>query len=285
MEIMIHAENFSLKHTIDGGQPLAFYADMKLEKVFEGLGYVTERGKIDVSYSKRNNIIEFGFTGDYSSKSASEDIVKRLGINHDMKSVYSNINTDGFMAKAISGCYGMRVTKSSPWEATLCFLISQFNNIKRIRHIMLRMIEKFGEEREGSRLFPSSGALASADLAYIRKCGTGFRDKYIKSVAAEFENNFDAERLYRLKYEVAKDKLMELDGIGDKVADCILLFGYGKFESFPIDVWIKRVIEKEYFKGRKKSIRQIHEFSIEKWGRYRGYAQQYIYEFGRRNKV
>ncbi len=88
-----------------------------------------------------------------------------------------------------------------------------------------------------------------------------------------------------MKYLDAKDSLMGLYGIGDKVADCILLFGYGKFEAFPIDVWIKRTMERIYFNGRKKSIKQIHSIATEMWGDYRGYAQQYIFEAARRNGI
>ena len=88
-----------------------------------------------------------------------------------------------------------------------------------------------------------------------------------------------------MKYEDAKDRLMELNGVGDKVADCILLFGYNKFEAFPIDVWVKRVVERAYFNGRKRSIRQIHDFSVERWGKYRGYAQQYIFWYGREKRM
>ena len=179
----------------------------------------------------------------------------------------------------------MRITKSEPWEATLCFVMSQFNNIKRIRHIISNLRSRFGEECGQLRTFPDPKSIAAASLPDIRACGTGFRDKYLKSVAEEFSSGFNPRRLYSMSYLDAKEELMQLNGIGDKVADCILLFGYNKFEAFPIDVWVKRVVEKAYFKGRKRNIRQIHDFSIERWGKYRGYAQQYLFHYGRINKI
>jgi N-glycosylase/DNA lyase len=198
-----------------------------------------------------------------------------------MKEIYSAINTDTFMERAIAEFYGMRITKSEPWEATLCFVMSQFNNLKRIRHIISNLRNKFGDEHGQSRKFPDPKSIAAASLPDIRSCGTGFRDKYLKSVAEEFSSGFNPKRLYRMNYLDAKEELMRLDGRGDKVADCILLFGYNKFEAFPIDVWVKRVVEKAYFKGRKKTTRQIHEFSTERWGKYRGYAQQYLFWYSR----
>jgi N-glycosylase/DNA lyase len=111
--------------------------------------------------------------------------------------------------------------------------------------------------------------------------GAGFRAKYIRSVAQACSESFDLDRLYRKGYEEAKEQLMELDGIGDKVADCILLFGYGKLAAFPIDVWIKRVVEHDYFRGRRKSVKEIHRFAEERWDGYAGYAQQYLYHSAR----
>ena len=150
---------------------------------------------------------------------------------------------------------------------------------------MHNMIREFGEDAGEHMLFPTPQTLASADVKAIRACGTGFRDKYIKKVAEEFAFSFDKKRLYNMEYGKAKEQLMELDGIGDKVADCILLFGYNKMEAFPIDTWVKRVIEHVYFKRRKKSIKQIHRFALRRWPVYGAYAQQYIFWKGRENKV
>jgi N-glycosylase/DNA lyase len=285
-DFMLIAKDFSLKHTIESGQPLTFYSDFHPGKRMDSLSYPTERGRISLIYDSESGRIGYDFTGKYSTPSAATEITKRLGLDHDLKSIYGEICTDQFMARAIAELYGMRITGNEPWEATLCFVVSQFNNIKRIRRIILNLMNKFGEDRGAhGRLFPTPEALASADISEIRACGTGFRDRYIKHVSEQFSSSFDPERLYGLKYEDAKERLMELDGVGDKVADCILLFGYNKFEAFPIDVWVKRVVERAYFNGRKQSIRRIHDFSVERWGKYRGYAQQYIFHYGREKRM
>jgi N-glycosylase/DNA lyase len=280
---MLRVADFSLRHTVESGQPLTFHSRYSAGNGIEKLVYTTQKGRIDVRFSGTG--LRYFFEGNYTKASAGKEVVRRLGIETNMDKAYAAIGTDKFMLDAIGRCRGMRVTANDPWETALCFVISQFNNIKRIRGIIGRLMGQFGEEFGGTRLFPGPEAIAAADLGSIRACGTGFRDKYIKNAAEQFAYSFEPERLYSMGYDGAKDALMELDGVGDKVADCILLFGYGKMEAFPIDVWIKRTIEQVYFKGRKKSVARIHEFADLTWPGWQGYAQQYIYHFGRMNSI
>jgi N-glycosylase/DNA lyase len=193
------------------------------------------------------------------------------------------------MVNAIEKYRGLRITKNDPWEATLCFVISQFNNVKRIRGIVGRLIAAYGEEQRFDsgnvelrfRAFPTPEALARQSAKSLMVHGAGYRAEYIRSVASACSGRFDLEGLYRKDYLEAKEELLGLHGVGDKVADCILLFGYGKLEAFPIDTWIKRVVENAYFGGKRQSIRGIHDFADERWGEYAGYAQQYLFHFGR----
>lgn len=284
-DFMLIARDLNLKYTIESGQPLTFYSDLRTASRIDSLSYVTEKGLISLKYSKESGRISYKFTGKYSDSSASREITSRLGLDYDLKTIYGEISTDQFMAKAIAEFYGMRITKNEPWETTLCFLVSQFNNIKRIRGIMARLSSRFGDTREveGRRVYgiPSPDALADATLHELRLCGTGFRDKYIRSVARAFALNGSFQELYSMPYEEAKRSLCAIDGIGDKVADCILLFGYGRVEAFPIDLWVKRVVENVYFGGKKQQIRMIHNFAENRWGAVRGYAQQYVFWHGR----
>lgn len=252
---------------------------------WEILRYTTEKGVILLSRKSGDNILKFDYFGEYTSNTAKKELLNRLGINVEIKKVYSNINTDIFIDNAIKNYYGMRITKNEPWETTLCFIISQFNNIKRIRLIMKNLLERYGEPYyiDGKKvmLFPSAERISKATIPELMSCGTGFRAKYIKSVSNEIKNGFSFDHINRLDYDEAKNELLKLDGVGDKVADCILLFGYGHLQSFPIDVWVKRIIEKVYMKNKKKSIQQIHDFANNRWGNLAGYAQQYLYWYGR----
>ena len=284
------ASGLNLRATVESGQPLTFYANYRLNDGNECIDYVTQRGEINIQRGRmRPNHIQYSYIGDYTWVSARDEITSRFGLSHDMKYIYSKINTDPFMNMAISSFYGMRVTENQPWEATLCFLVSQFNNMKRIRSTITNMIKRFGNEINADgytfNAFPTPNDISKASIAELMACGTGFRAKYIKNTAGVLAENIDYLNMQDLNYKDMKHKLIDLDGVGDKVADCILLFGYKKHMAFPIDVWVKRVMENIYFNGKEKKITDIHDFAEEKWGSYSGYAQQYLFECGRRNKI
>lgn len=278
---------FNLKASFESGQPLTFHADYAESEDAEALRYVTSRGIIEIESGKNhvNNVVKYRYCGDYSKTLARNEIVNRLALQDNMSEIYERINTDVFIDGSIKSHYGLRITQNEPWEAVLCFIISQFNNIKRIRGIVKKLIERFGEERRlGERtikLFPTTEAISRAPVRELMACGTGFRAKYIKSVSEQCSGSVDLTEPYAMDYEEAKGLLMELDGIGDKVADCILLMGYKKLEAFPIDVWMKRTMEKLYFDSRKKKVESIHGFAEERWGAYAGYAQQYLFHNAR----
>ena len=170
---MIPITDFNLRYTVESGQPLTFYSSYSNHAGVEGLKYVTMLGEIELKARKAH--IDYTFSGDYTDKSAEAEVISRFALKEDMKSIYKKIGTDDFMSEAISNFYGMRITKNDPWEATLCFVISQFNNLKRIRGIIHNLIGTFGEDTGKYRLFPTPETISSADVKTIRACGTGFR--------------------------------------------------------------------------------------------------------------
>ena len=286
---MFNVKNFSLKHTFESGQPLNFHADYSHEGAKESLKYVTCSGAFSATctqVSEGSQRITYNFKGEYSRNEARDEITKRLGLGDDMEKIYGAIGTDKFMNEAIRALYGMRLTRNDPWETSLCYIISQFNNIKRIRQIVKRLIERFGEKRDdGVRFFPLPEAVAEASDVELRGCGTGFRARYIKDFAeACASKEIDLDSLGRIPYADAKALLMGIDGIGDKVSDCILLFSCGKQDAFPIDVWVKRTLEQIYFQGKPQKIPVLHEFAERRWKGYGGYAQQYLFHYARTKK-
>jgi N-glycosylase/DNA lyase len=126
--------------------------------------------------------------------------------------------------------------------------------------------------------FPSPGKIN--DLQKIKKCATGFRAKYIYAANSMVDDEYFA-KMKKKKYENAMNSLMKLPGVGEKVADCICLFSLGKTEAFPIDVWIQRMMTKIYFNGKKTKMKEIKKFALERWGKNAGYAQQFLYHWGR----
>ncbi len=271
--VSILAKDFNIRHTIESGQPLTFFADYSFDGTLARISYPFKNGAISIeAEQKGKNCLIAAESDTCSKREIKEEIKERFGLRLDIQEVYANIKSDGFIERAIKKFYGMRVTKNGIWETSLSFIISEFNNIKRIRLIMRRMIERW------SRI-PSPDELSNLQLGELYKLGLGFRAKYISSFAKLY-NDEVFEKYGALSYKEAKGMLMKYNGIGDKVADCILLMGYGKLEAFPIDTWIKRILAQQYHL-RNASIKKMHEFAEKRWGKYAGYAQQYIYWYGR----
>ena len=167
---------------------------------------------------------------------------------------------------------GIRILRQEPYEALCTFIISQNNNIKRIKGIVARLCESFGDEiDEGVYTFPNAERLAELtpdDLAPLR---AGFRNRYIIDSAKKVASGeVDLELCKTADYEAARAELMKITGVGVKVADCTLLFGMHRVEAFPVDVWMKRAMEK-LFPG----------MSANDFGEYAGIAQQYIFHYSR----
>lgn len=178
-------------------------------------------------------------------------------------------------AKAVECAAGIRLLCQDPWETLCSFILSQNNNIPRIKGIIKRLCENFGEEIGGGRAFPGAKALALAGADVIQsttRCG--FRAGYIHDAAQKVAaGEFDLAAVKNMNYADARAYLMTLRGVGPKVADCVLLYGYAFFDAFPKDVWIKRVIDK-YFGD---------DFDEKRFAPYGGIAQQYLFYFEREN--
>ncbi len=279
----LKVKDFDIKHTVESAQPLTFSADYSPEK--GKLDYISGTELIRVGFSRNNKDSRIKFSS--SIEIGRKDFIKRFRLNDDMDRIYSHISTDYFVTAAIKKYHGMRLTLTDPWESTLCFIISQYNNVKRIRLIVRRFISDFGEDilDEDNNVigkgFPTSSELTAFTEKDFLRAGAGFRAKYIARASDYCTNNLDLYKLKNKSYERIKGELMEVSGVGDKVADCIALMGYGKLEAFPIDVWVKRTLENFYFKGREKKIKDLHKFAEDRWGAYKGYAQQYIFHRGR----
>lgn len=279
----IKVTDFDLKYTIESGQPLTFFGELDDKR--KSLVYPTSSHMLDLKFrgNSRNGIISVkGSSAEYARK----EIVHRMRLKDDMQKIYSTISTDDFMKHAIEKYYGMRVTLNDPWETTLCFIVSQYNNLKRIRGTVKMIVNLYGSEiKDGKgevigKKFPTSEQVMQLTERQLMECGAGFRARYIKKAAEYCTNNLDLYKIKNKGYDSIKSELLEVSGVGDKVADCIALMGYGCLEAFPIDVWVKRTIERVYFKGKEKKIKDIHKFADRTWGAYAGMAQQYVFWHG-----
>lgn len=171
---------------------------------------------------------------------------------------------------------GIRILRQEPWECVCSFIVSQNNNIPRIRKIIEAMCEKYGNkiEFEGKAYysFPSPERLADAGVDEIFKLRCGFRAKYIHDAATLVsEKKINLDKLFALGTKDAESELCRIKGVGPKVAACALLFAFEKYDAFPIDVWVKKILEKYFPDG----------LDINTLGRYAGIAQQYLFYYER----
>lgn len=166
---------------------------------------------------------------------------------------------------------GIRVLRQEPFETLISFIISQNNNIKRISLIIKRLCESFGERIDGGYSFPSAEKLASLSLEALAPIMAGFRDRYILDAARKvYSGEINFAQIETLSDDDARAKLKTILGVGDKVADCALLFGMHRLSVVPKDVWIKRVLAYYYPSG-------LPECAL----KYAGIAQQYLFDYAR----
>ena len=207
----------------------------------------------------------------------------------DYYAIKEALSSDSVMREACSFGGGIRILRQPLWETVVSFIISASNNIPRIKGIIERLCENFGDKiiYEGNIFysFPSPSVLAELSLDDLSVIRAGFRDKYILNAAGKFSDGTLSDTYMRsLSVSDAKKALMSINGVGNKVSECILLFGLSHTESFPVDVWIKRIIEHCYF-GSEQSIDTVSRFANEKFGSLGGYAQQYLFYWARENKI
>ncbi|MDF2595578.1 MAG: DNA-(apurinic or apyrimidinic site) lyase [Clostridia bacterium] len=200
---------------------------------------------------------------------------------------------DEYMAKAVAFGEGIRILRQDPWEMLISFIISQNKAIPQIKQCIKNLSQQFGdpidEYEEQDKMyytFPTVHQLARASEEALRDCKVGFRAPYIMDACQKVLNEeVILNDLCICTAEEAKNKLMSIKGVGPKIADCILLFAYSKSEVFPTDVWIKRVIEGIYFKGKETSLKVIQDFARQYFGELAGYAQQYLFFYGREHQL
>ncbi len=221
-----------------------------------------------------------------SDPSFSPEQVRRyFGLDLDLAAVLPTIDVDSQIHAAIVRYRGLRVLQQDGWETLASFICSSFNNIKRIEGMIERLCQAFGDPiRLGayrSFSFPKPQALARVPERKLRELGLGYRAAYLRSTARLIvDGKLSMDQLRSVDYDAAKKALLACDGVGDKVADCVALFGCGKYEAFPVDVWMERVM-RYYFRHRRMTRSLVHRYARQRFGAYAGLAQQYLFHHAR----
>jgi N-glycosylase/DNA lyase len=222
-----------------------------------------------------------------------------FGLTDNLTEIFSEITKDDHINFAIQMFSGLRILRQEPWECLMSYICATFKNVSAIKKMIYNLCKTFGEKIMFDNYvfysFPTPERIAKAKVQDLVKCGVGYRAKYLsESAKTIFKNEFDLNSLRKISYEDARKEIMCFPGVGFKVADCFLLFSLGRLESFPVDVRIKRAVLKYYslyfpidFIKKSSSdnsissstYKQINLFGSNYFGRYAGYAQEYLYHY------
>ena len=214
----------------------------------------------------------------------------------DLEKIIKSISKDKTTKSAVERYSGLRILEQDPFQCLISFIVSANSNIQKIKSSLEKISKKFGTRVEFQSkeffLFPKPEKLARASINEIKHCGVGYRAQFIKDASTMvLLKKIDFECLKKCEYHVAKEKICSVPGVGNKVADCILLFSLNKLEAFPLDRWMIRILEKYYlneFKLETKTITEkqysiLHEKIVNHFGPFAGYAQQFLFKMEREN--
>lgn len=280
--IIEDVSDFDLAQTLECGQCFRFYKQAEEEYVV-------------VAYGKLLHIKQVGNTLVFID--ADKKTVENLWIPYfDLTRDYGEIKRfllrkDSVLESAIDEKYGVRILNQEFHETLISFIISQNKQIPHIKQLVKRISENYGTyigEVNGEKYysFPTAKALGRLSREDYREMKTGFRAPYLFDASQKLANGEISKEVFNdLSEDETRKRLMEIKGVGEKVANCVMLFSLGYRSAFPIDVWIKRIMETLYFGGNDTPKDTIQKFASELYGDVGGYAQQYLFCFGRDNKV
>ena len=269
--------------------------DFEPKHIFECGQCFRWKKEVDNSYTgvAMGRVINVSKEGDtvYLKNTNLEDFNNIWKAYFDLDTDYSKIknqlkNMDEYLKKATEFGAGIRILRQDPWEMLISFIISSNNRIPMIQKAIKNLSKEYGTyignfRGEDYYNFPTPEQLNKATIEEIRACSTGFRDKYIKSTTERVINESEDVYNYKsLSTEECRKKLMEFSGVGPKVCDCISLFGMQKYDTFPVDVWVKRVMQ-EFYVEDDMSLAKIRKYALDKFGDLSGFAQQYLFYYAR----
>jgi len=270
-----HDQPFSLDRTLGCGQVFRW------DRADDGWWYGVVGGRVIRIRQDETQLIFQGAPGSFIKKYFSLDV--------DLLPVLTSIDHDPFIHTAIIQCTGLRLIRQPKWECLISYICSTNSNIPTIRRRIASIAEQFGKEIEFEGktyyAFPESSSISCGGYDGLTECRLGYRKPYVfyTSCSVTDKKRWE-ETIHRLPYDDARKELMKLKGVGPKAADCILLFAFQKYEAFPVDVWIRRIMREHYLPelpgDAPLTIREydtIRRFARYHFGEYCGYAQEYLY--------
>lgn len=263
--------DFNIEQTLECGQCFHF------EKIGEMEYVVIAYGRLLHIKQENDTLILYG-----KDKAEAESIwIPYFDLERDYGIIKSTLlKKDEKLRDAITEKYGVRILNQEFYETLISFIISQNKQIPHIKKIVFALSDTYGEPlgEVGGKMyysFPTLERLGEITEDNYRELKTGFRAPYLKCASDMLNSTLEEKKIKELPYDEAKEMLIQIKGVGEKVANCVLLFGLSYRNAFPVDVWIKRTMEAVYFDGADTSKEKITEFAKDRFGEYGGYAQQY----------
>lgn len=273
---MNFSQNINLENSINSGQVFLWKKD--------GTKWYGINGCDVVQIEENSNRI-------MSYSNDSMDVFRQ---SDNLKKILNSINKDKIVQSAVEKFPGLRLLRQDPFQCYISFIVSSNSSIQKIKHMLNLLCKKFGTKirYDGKEffLFPEPKKLANAETNDLLKCGLGYRAKSVKKASNDVvSGKIDFDFLKKTDYQTAKESLLKVFGVGNKVADCIMLFSLEKLDAFPIDRWILRVLQKHYTKkfesfGKtltEKKYHSLHDEIVKHFGPYAGYSQQFLFKMER----
>jgi N-glycosylase/DNA lyase len=230
--------------------------------------------------------------GDSLAANCGEELIGHyFALDHPLAEICASFPNDPVMSAARDFCRGLRIIRQPMWEGLATFICSSMKQVAHIRQISKNLRERFGEPVAiGKQIvysFPSVERIAASSEIELRKCALGYRAKNLLTTARHIASgDVDLATLTRLSDLDLRARLCALPGVGAKVANCVMLFAYERLRAFPIDVWIKRVLQERYFpRARRLNAARLRAFTEEYFGTHGGYAQQYLFHHARTSRT
>jgi len=277
-EIVIPAQEYNLDTTLGSGQVFGWE---RRAVVWTGVvsGRLVELGQMPEGIHARTAVAQSDWT--WLKEFLQSDI--QLA---DIVATFPQ--NDVHLRTAVQACLGLRLLRQEPWECLASFILSSTKQIVQIQQIVRTLSERYGERvvtlgtQPARSAFPTAVQIAALTEADLRACKMGFRAPYLLAAAqrvATGEINLAA--IGGLSLPEARAQLLQFAGVGEKIADCVLLFAYGFPTAFPVDVWVRRVLVRFYFRGRNVPPERLRRFILRHFGPQAGYAQQYLFHYVR----
>lgn len=265
----ISTPNFNLKQTLESGQCFR-YIQLK-ENMYRVVAQNYDFVLQDTGSSIKVNGCDEEWCKNY------------FDLNRDYNNIIETLSVNPIMEKVISNYKGLRVLNQDKWETLITFILSQQNNIPRIINMVNELCMTYGTLNDKAHVFPTLNQLETLSTEDFNTLGFGFRSKYVVNAIQKCKEWGTLE--WDLSTQEIKQRLCRIYGVGDKVASCVILFAFKRSDVFPVDVWIKRVMQKLFFDNNEKRISEIQIFARETFGDNMGIAQQYLFKYGKDNHL